>query len=67
MPNGPPTTPFVESLMVPIETCVIELNELIMERISEGYDLVQIIPCPGKNWFGARHYHWLIVWKPSTP
>ena len=65
--SGPPTTPFLEVLRSPIETCIQELNDLIVLRDSEGFDLVRVFPCPGKNWVGAGEYHWIIVWKPKIP
>ena len=66
MPNGTPTTPFVEALSVPITECVQALNELLALR-SEDYHLIAVIPCPGKNWVGSKRYHWLIVWRPKLP
>lgn len=62
-----PTIPFAESLIAPIETCIGDLNDLIALRYSEGYIFVQVIPCPGKNWVGAKEYHWIVVWRPKTP
>jgi hypothetical protein len=66
MPS-PPTIPFVEALRGPINTCIGDLNALIVQRNEEGFDFYQVIPCPGKNWLGASEYHWIVVWRPRIP
>ena len=63
----PVTIPMVVSLTVPVEECIEALNDLIVEYHNNDYELVTVIPCPGKNWPGASAYHWIVIFKPRKP
>lgn len=67
MPNGPPTIPFVVNVTLPFTDCITGLNDLIAQYDADGFVLVTILPCPGKNYPGASNYHWLVVFKPKVP